>query len=58
MCIRDRTNIEATALLGEMQADEEKVANTKLKAAKATAKIAALQGWLDAVRLAAERRVP
>ena len=55
---RDPTNIEATALLGEMQADEEKVANTKLKAAKATAKIAALQGWLDAVRLAAERRVP
>lgn len=55
---RDPSNVEATALLGELQAHEEKVANTRLQAAQATTKVAALQGWLDAVRLAAERRVP
>ena len=54
---RDPTNTEAVAMLDELRAREETVANEKLRALCATAKIAALQGWLDGVRLAAERRV-
>ena len=54
---RDPTNTEATAMLDELSAREETFANERLRAARATTKIAALQGWLDAVRLAAERRV-
>ena len=55
---RDPTNTEAHAMLGELSAQDETVANEKLRAERATTKIVALQGWLDAVRLAAERRVP
>jgi len=54
---RDPTNAEATAMLDELRAHDETVARQKRRAAHATTKIAALQGWLDAVRLAAERRV-
>jgi len=55
---RDPTNAEAFELLDELQAQEAEVANEKLRAVQATTKIVALQAWLDAVRLAAERRVP
>ena len=54
---RDPTNTEAIAMLDELSAREATSANEKLRAMQATTKIAALQGWLDAVRLAAERRV-
>ena len=54
---RDPTNTEAIAMLDELSAREETFANERLRAVQATTKIAALQGWLDAVRLAAERRV-
>jgi len=54
---RDPTNTEAIVMLDELSAREETSANEKLRAMQATTKIAALQGWLDAVRLAAERRV-
>ena len=54
---RDPTNTEAIAMLDELSAQEETSANERLRAVQATTKIAALQGWLDAVRLAAERRV-
>jgi hypothetical protein len=54
---RDPTNTEAVAMLDELRAREETVANEKLRAVRATTKIVALQGWLDGVRLAAERRV-
>ena len=55
---RDPDNAEATFMLGELQAHEAKMEDNKLRAVQATTKIAALQGWLDAVRLAAERRAP
>jgi len=54
---RDPSNGEAVELLDELRAQVVAVANEKLRAVQATTKIAALQGWLDAVRLAAERRV-
>jgi Tetratricopeptide repeat len=54
---RDPTHAEAIAMLDELSEQEATSANEKLRAARATTKIAALQGWLDAVRLAAERRV-
>jgi len=54
---RDPGNTEAVAMLDELSAREKTSANERLQAARATTKIAALQGWLDAVRLAAERRV-
>lgn len=54
---RDPANAEAIAMLDELKAQEDTIAQQKLRAAQATTKIAALQGWLDAVRLAAERRV-
>ncbi len=54
---RDPANTEAIQMLDELRAREEVFANERLRAARATTKIAALQGWLDAVRLAAERRV-
>ncbi len=54
---RDPTNTEAIAMLGDLDALEETSANERLRAVRATTKIVALQGWLDAVRLAAERRV-
>jgi TolA protein len=54
---RDPTNAEAAELLGELRAQAAAVVNHHLRAMQATTKIAALQGWLDAVRLAAERRV-
>ncbi len=54
---RDPTNTEAIAMLDELRAREATFANERLRAVRATTKIAALQGWLDAVRLAAERRV-
>ncbi len=54
---RDPSNVEALAMLDELTAQDETVARAKVRAAHATAKIVALQGWLDEVRLAAERRV-
>ena len=48
---------EAIELLDRLRGEDRAVADEKLRAVRATAKIAALQGWLDAVRLAAERRV-
>jgi hypothetical protein len=54
---RNPGNTEAVAMLEELSAREATVANERLRAVRATSKIAALQGWLDAVRLAAERRV-
>jgi hypothetical protein len=54
---RDPANGEAAAMLDELRAREATAANEKLRAVRATGKIATLQGWLDAVRLAAERRV-
>jgi hypothetical protein len=54
---RDPSNSEAADLLDRLRAEEASAAEGKLRAAQATTKIAALQGWLDAVRLAAERRV-
>ncbi len=55
---RDPANVEAVAMLDELTGSgRDRCANERLRAAQATTKIAALQGWLDAVRLAAERRV-
>ena len=47
----------AIELLDLLRGEDRAVADEKLRAVRATAKITALQGWLDAVRLAAERRV-
>ncbi len=55
---RNPSNAEALRLLDELRGQEAEVVQGKLRAMQATAKIAALQGWLDAVRLAAERRLP
>ena len=54
---RDPANTEAVEMLAELRRQDESVAGMKLRAARATTKIAALQGWLDTVRLAAERRL-
>jgi tetratricopeptide (TPR) repeat protein len=54
---RDPSHATAIDLLDRLRGEERAVADEKLRAVRATAKIAALQGWLDAVRLAAERRV-
>jgi len=53
---RDPGHVEALDMLDKLRAQDETVARAKVRAAYATAKIGALQGWLDAVRLAAERR--
>jgi cobalamin biosynthesis protein CobD/CbiB len=53
---RDPDNAEAAVLLQALRAHDETVANEQLRAVRATAKIAALQGWLNAVRLTAERQ--
>jgi hypothetical protein len=54
---RDPSHAKAIELLDRLRGEDRAVADEKLRAVRATAKIAALQGWLDAVRLAAERRV-
>jgi tetratricopeptide (TPR) repeat protein len=54
---RDPNHAKAIELLDRLRGEDRAVADEKLRAIRATAKIAALQGWLDAVRLAAERRV-
>ncbi|MCU0304797.1 MAG: hypothetical protein MUC56_12140, partial [Thermoanaerobaculales bacterium] len=52
----DPGHAPAAELLDELRREEELELAGRLRAARATVKIAALQGWLDAVRLAAERR--
>ncbi len=54
---RDPANAKARSMLDELRAREAGFADERLRAVRATTKIAALQGWLDAVRLAAERRL-
>ena len=54
---RDPGNAEAAELLGRLQREDEATLDQRRQAAQAVDKIAALQGWLDAVRLAAERRL-
>jgi tetratricopeptide (TPR) repeat protein len=54
---RDPANAKARLMLDELRAQEAGFADERLRAVRATTKIAALQGWLDAVRLAAERRL-
>ena len=49
---------KAIELLDRLRGEDRAVADEKLRAVRATAKIAALQGWLKAVRLAAEVRTP
>jgi tetratricopeptide (TPR) repeat protein len=52
----DPGHAQATELLDELRREEELELAGRLRASQATVKIAALRGWLDAVRLAAERR--
>jgi TorA maturation chaperone TorD len=53
---RDPDNSEARALLDDLRAEDEAVEAERRRAARATCKIAALQAWLDTVRLAAGKR--
>ena len=54
---RDPENAEAAELLNRLRREDEATRDQRRQAAQAVDKIAALQGWLDAVRLAAERRL-
>jgi len=53
---RDPGNAEAQALLDGLRSDEAKLAEQGSRSTVISAKVGALRGWLDAVRLAAERR--
>jgi hypothetical protein len=53
---RDPDHIEAAKLLDELESTPPSESDPDGGGTPAGAKIAALQGWLDAVRLAAERR--
>ena len=54
---RDPDHAEAIAMLDELRAQDADRARQRERAESALVKAAALQGWLDAVRLAAERRL-
>jgi TorA maturation chaperone TorD len=53
---RDPNHREAADLLEELTRAEAAAEHNRGRSLSAAAKITALQGWLDAVRLAAERR--
>jgi hypothetical protein len=53
---RDPDNAAAAALLDELRADQAREARERSRIEVLSAKASSLRAWLDAVRLAAERR--
>jgi hypothetical protein len=54
---RDPSHAAAQTLLDELRAEDEEEERRRLNVRTAAAKVSALRGWLDAVRLASERRL-